>query len=786
MKAWLSLSLFFVISIGFTQNSGLISGTITDADSSKFIPNVSVIIDSLKIGTLTNESGYFEFKSVPAGSYQIRFSCIGYAPRVKQLYVGSGKSIELTIDLIPQIETLKEVVIEDSYLHFNIISKMPYVNTSFSKFRIEQAGARDIGDYMRTSQNISGVRKGGTQIDPVVRGFKFSQLNVVLNNGQKIEGGCPNRMDPATGHVEIDDIKEINVVKGPYDLRYGVGLGAMINLLTNETDLPDSGFIKFNASKLYESNWNGNKEHVKITGGNKWGFVSLTGGRQSYDNYHDGNGNEINSSFDKLNYAGKLGLRPLKNHLLLLSAEEARGRDIRFPALPMDERKDDTQLISADYKIQSVGEVIDFINLKVYRSKVRHEMDNKYRPFSDTTVAISIIHAENTGGRGEIGFNLGIGELIAAADFEKIKKDGQREKYMILQPGLPVKIENLWNNAEIINRGFFALFQGHHKGWEYNLSARVDVNSAGSDAIIILHPILGEIYEFGTDSIESRYTNLSFNGGITRNLNEKFSVSLAAGRAVRSPDMTERFIILLPIGYDQFDYLGDPQLNPEANNQVDITFKYSHERMGDFQLNGFYSLINDFITGRRLPPAVQKPLSKDVLGVKQFYNAGNARLRGFEFSWATAADINPGVSLFASYTYGTLDKSIQYILNDQGEVIDDKTIYNDAFTEIPPFESTLNFYYRMLNGRFVPTFKLRAVASQKHVSMSSYEASTPGFVVAGAGFTYVINSFFKISGGVNNLFDQAYFEHLNRNIIGTKYSLYEPGRSFYVNLFFKI
>ena len=96
--------------------------------------------------------------------------------------------------------------------------------------------------------------------------------------------------------------------------------------------------------------------------------------------------------------------------------------------------------------------------------------------------------------------------------------------------------------------------------------------------------------------------------------------------------MTERFIILLPIGYDQFDYLGDPQLNPEANNQVDITFKYSHERMGDFQLNGFYSLINDFITGRRLPPAVQKPLSKDVLGVKQFYNAGNARLRGFEFS----------------------------------------------------------------------------------------------------------------------------------------------------------
>ncbi|MEZ5147910.1 MAG: hypothetical protein R2759_12830 [Bacteroidales bacterium] len=60
------------------------------------------------------------------------------------------------------------------------------------------------------------------------------------------------------------------------------------------------------------------KEHVKITGGSKWGFVSLAGGRQSYDNYHDVNGNEINSSFDKLNYAGTLGLRPLKKSSVII------------------------------------------------------------------------------------------------------------------------------------------------------------------------------------------------------------------------------------------------------------------------------------------------------------------------------------------------------------------------------------------------------------------------------------------------------------------------------------
>jgi len=42
---------------------------------------------------------------------------------------------------------------------------------------------------------------------------------------------------------------------------------------------------------------------------------------------------------------------------------------------------------------------------------------------------------------------------------------------------------------------------------------------------------------------------------------------------VRSPDMVERYVTLLPVGFDKFDYLGDPQLKPEVNNQADIVFR---------------------------------------------------------------------------------------------------------------------------------------------------------------------------------------------------------------------
>ncbi len=249
--------------------------------------------------------------------------------------------------------------------------------------------------------------------------------------------------------------------------------------------------------------------------------------------------------------------------------------------------------------------------------------------------------------------------------------------------------------------------------------------------------------------------------------------------------MTERFIILLPIGYDKFDYLGNPQLKPEVNHELDLTFQYRDDKLGYFQINGFYALVNDYITGRRLPPSVQKPLTADVLGVKQFYNAGKARLRGFEFSYATPGIYQWGATLFGALTYGTLDQSVQYIVNENGEVVDDQVINDDALTEIPPFETTLTVHYRFLKGRLVPKLKVRAVAAQHHVSVASYEPESPGFVVAGASFSYLFNRYFTVTGGVNNIFDRTYYEHLNRNIIGSNMNLYEPGRSFYINLFFK-
>lgn len=787
MKQGLIIITIVLYTIGIqSQDTSSIAGSITNSENSNAIENAEIYLSEVEIKKISDANGYFEFTKLSENNYTVVVNHIGFENYSTIVNLKKDEHKKISIRLNPDTQNLDEVIIIGESEKDLIISKLPYIETKVVKKQVEESAAHDVGDFLRSSNNIGGVRKGGTQLDPVVRGFKYSQLNVQVDNGLKIEGGCPNRMDPATGHLEIEELESIEIFKGPYALRYGPSFGGVINLKTISHNTADKAHIHVQAITGYESNWNGYKGQIALNGGNKYVFFNLSGGRKDYGNYKDGNGNEVKSEFSKYNYRGKIGIRPAKNHLLVFNYEQSYGQDIRFPTLPMDERTDDTQLMSFDYTGTTLSNTIEVVKLKIYNSDVKHEMDNKYRPFSDTVVAVSNINAINQGARAEIDLKLRKGNLAAGVDYEQITKDGDRVKNMIKQPGLPVKNEKLWNNALINNMGIFGEYIVSLNSFEVIGAARVDFNDAKSDEISIKDPAQGEIYNYGTDSIKSNFTNFSISLGVTKTLNKGFSLSAAIGRGVRSPDMTERFIILLPIGYDKFDYLGNPQLEPEANNQLDITLKYLNDKAGMFQLNGFYSLLNNYITGEIIPPSIQKPLSKDVLGVKQFQNAGNAQVRGFEFSYATPTHLKFGAQFFASYTYATLNEAQQYVLNDQGDVVDEVYIKNDALTEIPPLESTVVLFYKVSEGKFVPKIKVRMVSAQNHVSEASYEQTSAGFVVTSIALNYTFNKYLKVSGGVNNLFDNAYYEHLNRNIIGSNTNLYEPGRVFYVNLIFNI
>jgi iron complex outermembrane recepter protein len=686
----------------------------------------------------------------------------------------------INAQIINDTITLETVEISDS-----LIKRDPFIITEISGKQLLSEPVSDIGDYLRSVPNVSGIRKGGGAIDPVVRGFKFSQLNVVMDGGIKIENGCPNRMDPVSSHVEAEDIDKINVIKGPYLMDYGPSLGGVIDLQTENPHPYQKFELHANTLLGYESNWDGQKEHLSVFGGNSKIYFLVNGGYRKYGNYESGSQNGESSvfktSFKKYNYGAKIGLPLTTKQNILISYSEVHGRDVLFPALSMDEKSDDTQIMAMDYTAKDISKTFKDLNLKVYRSTVHHVMDNSQRENWTSKQMVAEVDAKNTGGRADSEMKFGKHNVSLGLDYENIYKNGTRTMTMLMMGTTSTKKFNLWQDAVIQNTGLFAKYNTSFKSFMIDLAVRIDYNKANSEDSLKL------IYN-GVDyfnKLNSEFINCSFNLGIIRNIAKNTSLSLAVGRGTRSPNMLERYIKLLSVGYDNYDYLGNPQLRPETNYEADITLKFNNERIGGIYANVFYSYVYDYISSVMLPSSVIMPLTPGAPGVKQFVNVNNATFTGFEMGFNSPQMYKLGGSMVAAFTYGRIPSVTKYIITGN-QVTGDTIIENDALPEIQPFETTLNIYYRFLRGKLIPKISYRLVASQKHVSEAFYEPVTPGFSLINFSVDYKINKFIEIVAGINNVFDKSYFEHLNRKIIGTSEKLYEPGRTFYVQVYIQI
>jgi len=678
------------------------------------------------------------------------------------------------------------IMLEPVLIKDEVIDRVSHVATNYiDQADLQTTPVRDVGDYLRSIPNVSGIRRGGAAIDPVVRGYKYSQLNVILDNGVRIEGGCPNRMDPVTAHIEAEDIKNLEIIKGPFSLKYGPSFGGVINLVSEYPE-PYEEF-KVHAKVLYgiETNWNGNKFHGSVYGGNKKVFFHVAGGYRNYGNYTSGSREGIdttfNSGFKKYNYIAKLGINLKPNHRIILSYNGIHGRDVMYPALPMDEKSDDTNIMSIDYRATALSPTIKSLEVKLYRSDVYHVMDNSNRENYSVMQMVADVDAINTGGRAALSMQFGKHRILSGLDFENIEKDGKRVGVMSMMGTISTNVKNLWKDALIQNAGIFAEYKTLISSYEIIAGIRGDFNRATSGDTL---KIIKDGIEYFNE-VNSQHLNLSASVGITKTINRWLEISLAFGRGTRSPNMLERYIKLLPVGYDRYDYLGNPQLKPETNNEVDLTFHINRKNMGDAYINFFYSYVQDYIAANLLPSSVVTAQSQGVLGVKQFYNTDYITSKGFEFGYKSPVKYKLGAEIIAAYTYGVIPSVTKYIIEGK-EVVDAVEIKNDALPEIPPFEATLTVDYKLLRGSLVPRLSLRAVAAQRHTSSAFYEPETPGFFVTNFSVRYKISRNTELNTGVTNLFDRSYYEHLNRRIIGTQTNLYEPGRVFFATIYVNI
>jgi len=636
---------------------------------------------------------------------------------------------------------------------------VPYSKDIVSEKEIEENNPLDTGDMLKKVPGVSVKRTGMFGLDPVLRGFREDQVNLLID-GTKVWGACPGRMDPPSSQVDVDSIEEIEVIRGPYSVRHGAGtLGGVINLKTKQPKRYEKAELHGSASVGYEGVAEGKKGNFNVFGGDKPYDYRIRVGFREYEDYDSPAGNVENSSFEDQEYSAKIGLNPTRNHRLDLGASLTQGEDIHFPARPMDTKEHQSLLSNIQYSVREITPWFTSFMVKAYYNPVEHKMNNDDRATASTMAMETESESDTYGGRLETSFELGDdSSLVAGIDYYYLQRDADRVKKMTMGMMSKRMEDKPWNNARIQDWGFYAELESQLiPQLELTLGARLDLVYADSAFPGPAYPdIVGE------DELEESEVNASGNIGLVYSLTDNINLMAAVGRGVRTADANERYSFFFPSSRyaDNFDYLGDPELDPEENLEFDVGVALDFDRV-TLGISWFYSRVEDYITGETDPGLA--PRTPGANGVKRYVNV-DAELMGLELD--SQLRITEEVILKGDLSYLT------------GKNTDSNT----DLPQIPPLDINLALRYNIAYKGIWGEVSARFVTLQDKIDSDFGESKTPAFSTFGLalGATPIYNC--TLIAGVENAFDRRYSEHLNGTDTTTGEKLLEPGRNIFAKL----
>lgn len=601
----------------------------------------------------------------------------------------------------------------------------------------------DAGKFLNAIPEISGIKKAGNYAtDPVLRGFKYEQLNVVIDGAMNAINACPSRMDPAASQINMNIVKEAEIYKGPYNFRYGSALGGTINFVTVEPKFSDKTKFGGRISTGYESNGTILRNELLADISTKKVVWNIFGSYQKGDRYKDGNGNQVRSEFLRYNIGTKGIYNWNENNRTSLQISTNQGRNVEFAALTMDLLYDKTWMAQLKHLAKFNTGFFNQIEFNSYVSDVRHSMGTQDMKM------VSDIKSNTYGARTELKKSWEHNIFYTGADYRH--EDARNIRTVMPMMGaMKMRDGSSWQNSEIEQVGWFAEFQRIIGKSKITASARLDYNfSDAKEPSKLFSTVYG--------NLKSKNLNHSLSFGYSNRYNAYSQISVWVGRARRSGSLTERYINLFPLGNDAYEMLGNPDLKPETNNQADVIYSFQNDRIF-FQADGFYSYMQDYISG--IVRKDIKPYNMMSPGVRQFQNMAGAMKTGIEgrFSWEILAKLKTEMGV--AYTYAE-DLHSKRPLPE---------IYPLAFrwkleADFSPVLLGLNYHF---SGK------------QNRVSDEFGELKTPDFSIFNLTGKVQVSQNAYFTAEVSNIFDRAYSEHLNHAYSTDKMQrIQERGRSY--------
>lgn len=228
-KAFILLLLLFSSSLVFAQSGvGKLSGKVIDADTKEPLIGANVVILNSGMGAATDLNGKYFILNINPGTYEIKFSYVGYAPKtIKNIRIVPNITYELNVQLSTDF-SLPEVVVQDKKLFEEKATNTVKVFDADQISRLPVRGITNIASLQAgvVTQEGSGGVSGNATLN--VRGGRGSEILYIID-------GIPQTNLYNRGSVaQVSDnaVDQISFQVGGYEAKYGQAQSGIISITT--------------------------------------------------------------------------------------------------------------------------------------------------------------------------------------------------------------------------------------------------------------------------------------------------------------------------------------------------------------------------------------------------------------------------------------------------------------------------------------------------------------------------------------------------------------------------
>ncbi|MES2063661.1 MAG: TonB-dependent receptor [Bacteroidota bacterium] len=200
-------------------------------NSDEPLPGATIKLQSISLGAISDESGYFQLRNLKPGHYAVNISAIGYKSQVKQVDLRNGQELTLKvtlddnqIDMQTVTVTGRSAVKESNRQAFNVtaIDAKKLYNTTLN---LADALDRVAGVRVRESGGV------GSNFNLSLNGFSGNHVRFFIDGVPMDNFGTSFQIN----NIPINIAERVEVYKGVVPVWLGSdALGGAINIITGD------------------------------------------------------------------------------------------------------------------------------------------------------------------------------------------------------------------------------------------------------------------------------------------------------------------------------------------------------------------------------------------------------------------------------------------------------------------------------------------------------------------------------------------------------------------------